>query len=211
MITVYVWPPTGANLPIEGYLERLEGDAKGFERVFGHVSLSINKNNGIESYLSFWPVTASKVDDLRQFLKVPSMLMRSYEDDLKGMSPGSGRQFPARTIDIGGLNESKVEQYITSVRRDVNSRRKPYSLIFQNCSSVVAGALIAGADRGFIEDLKGKLSRLSEMSDFLSTFSVPTSAAVEKHLRSTNSLFSNMSAVGIQTPMSVADFAASLQ
>ena len=131
------------------------------------------------------------------------------------MSPQKGKLYAAREIGVSGLNEIKVHDYIQKVRKEVKSGKKPYNLLFQNCSSVVAGALLAGAKKSFADDMKGKLSRLSKTFDFMSTFAgmrdgLVDQNKVEQHLLSTNSLFSNMPSVGVQTPMSIWEFSQSL-
>ena len=69
MITVYFWPPMGADAPSNNWYE----DVKGFERFFGHTALLI-ENSG--SYLSFWPDSPDKkLSLLREFLVVPSKLL----------------------------------------------------------------------------------------------------------------------------------------
>lgn len=59
------------------------------------------------------------------------------------------KRYAARKRHLSGLNEDKFIGYIENVRREVENDSKPSNLLFQNCSSVVAGALLAGADKDF--------------------------------------------------------------
>lgn len=99
----------------------------------GHASLTIR---GI--YFSFWPEDNAGKKDLKSKRSHPGSLMQTIEDDIRaedGMIP--------RTFEMKGLDENAVIEYVTGVQENLPR----YQLARNNCSHVVAAALMAGAGR----------------------------------------------------------------
>lgn len=99
----------------------------------GHASLTVR---GI--YFSFWPEERAGKKDLKSKRSHPGSLMQTIEDDIRaedGMIP--------RTFEMKGLDEEAVIEYVTGVQENLPR----YQLARNNCSHVVAAALMAGAGR----------------------------------------------------------------
>ena len=99
----------------------------------GHVSLTVR---GI--YFSFWPDDDAGKKDLKSKRSHVGSLMQTIEDDIQA----EGMMLP-KTFEIDGVNEQAVIDYVRGVQENLPR----YQLARNNCSHVVAAALIAGAGR----------------------------------------------------------------
>ena len=99
----------------------------------GHASLTVR---GI--YFSFWPEDDAGKKDLKSKRSHPGSLMQTIEDDIRA----EGGMIP-RTFEMRGLDEDAVIEYVTGVQENLPR----YQLARNNCSHVVAAALMAGAGR----------------------------------------------------------------
>ncbi len=97
----------------------------------GHTSLSV-KND----YVSFWPDGSANKKDLKIKRSQPGMLVQSLHEDIRN----EGNRRPV-TIDLPNLNEDMVLDFLADMQR--NTPR--YQIARNNCSHIVANALIAGA------------------------------------------------------------------
>lgn len=99
----------------------------------GHASLTVR---GI--YFSFWPDTDSGKKDLKTKRSHDGSLMEYVEDDIKA----EGMVLP-KTYELHGLDEDAVVAYVRGVQENLPR----YQLARNNCSHVIAAALITGAGR----------------------------------------------------------------
>lgn len=218
MITVYVWPPalTGFSNDItDAYFEKV-GE---FERSVGHSSLQIDLNNGEREYLSFWPAPEKKEIRLliRAMLPIKAKCSDSYEYDRAAMRPSNEVGMSAKVVRISGLNEIKMCDFISKVKSEVKTEKRSYNLYYQNCSTLVAQALQIGADKGFMDNMKSYASHIGRAADFASTIAMmyrglmPTEQKRTEHFSSLRSIYSSSAAIGLQTPVSVLEYANSLK
>ncbi len=99
----------------------------------GHTSLTVR---GI--YFSFWPDSRAGKKDLKTKRSHAGSLMQVIDDDIVAED-----MVLPKTYDIAGLNEDAVVQYVRGVQENLPR----YKIARNNCSHVVASALIAGAGR----------------------------------------------------------------
>lgn len=97
----------------------------------GHTSLEVG-----DDYISFWPDGAAGKKDLKIKTSQPGMLVLNFHQDIRN----EGDRMPV-TVELPGLDEDAVLSYIAELRRSTPR----YQLARNNCSHVVAGALMAGA------------------------------------------------------------------
>lgn len=98
-----------------------------------HTSLTVR---GI--YLSFWPDSTAGKKDLKSKRSHDGSLMEFVEDDIVAED-----MVLPKTYEISGLNEDAVVEYARGVQENLPR----YQIARHNCSHVVAGALMAGANR----------------------------------------------------------------
>ena len=97
----------------------------------GHTALTI-KN----IYVSFWPDGEAGKKDLKIKTSQPGMFVQSLHEDIYN----EGNRQPM-TINIPGLDEDKILDYIAQLQE----KMPRYQLARNNCSHIVAKALMAGA------------------------------------------------------------------
>jgi hypothetical protein len=89
-------------------------------------------------YFSFWPDDDAGKKDLKSKRSHGGSLMQTIEDDIQA----EGMMLP-KTFEIDGVDEQAVIDYVRGVQENLPR----YQLARNNCSHVVAAALIAGAGR----------------------------------------------------------------
>jgi len=99
----------------------------------GHSSLTV-KNE----YVSFWPDGGADKKDLKIKRSQPGLFVQSLYEDIQN----EGNRHPI-TIELHRLDEDAVLDYIADIQR--NTPR--YQIARNNCSQIVAHALMAGAKR----------------------------------------------------------------
>lgn len=96
----------------------------------GHTSLSV-KNE----YISFWPEGTASKKDLKIKRSQPGLLIQSLQEDIRN----EGNRYPI-TIELPKLNEDAVLDFIADIQRKIPR----YQITRNNCSRLVAQALMAG-------------------------------------------------------------------
>ncbi|MGN6525288.1 MAG: hypothetical protein ACTHL8_02775 [Burkholderiaceae bacterium] len=99
----------------------------------GHTSLTVR---GI--YFSFWPEDSAGKKDLKTKRSHSGSLMQTLDDDVFA----EDGQLPL-TVELVDLDEDAVLTYVKGVQANLPR----YQIARNNCSHVVAAALIAGAGR----------------------------------------------------------------
>jgi len=99
----------------------------------GHTSISLTGR-----YISFWPEGGANAKDIKIKRSHPGMLMDTLEDDIEN----EGNRYPI-TIDIPELNEAKILDYL----KEITISMPHYQIARNNCSHIVAKALMAGTDK----------------------------------------------------------------
>lgn len=99
----------------------------------GHASLTVR-----DIYFSFWPDDAAGKKDLKTKRSHPGSLQQSLDDDVFA----EDGQLPV-TVELTGFDEDAVITYVKGVQANLPR----YQLARNNCSHVVAEALMAGARR----------------------------------------------------------------
>lgn len=99
----------------------------------GHASLTVR---GI--YFSFWPDSRAGKKDLKTKRSQAGSLMQIIDDDIQAED-----MVLPKTYELHGMNEGAVMEYVRGVQENLPR----YQIARNNCSHVVAAALIAGAGR----------------------------------------------------------------
>jgi hypothetical protein len=97
----------------------------------GHTAMTV-KN----AYISFWPDGGADKKDLKIKRSQPGMFIASLQDDVHS----EGNRHPI-TVELPHLNADKILDFIT----ELQSKAPRYQLARNNCSHVIANALMAGA------------------------------------------------------------------
>ena len=97
-----------------------------------HTALTVK-----DRYISFWPDGEAGKKDLKIKRSQPGLLLQSINEDIRN----EGNRQPI-TIEIPGLNEERILIYLASLEGDMPR----YQIARNNCSHVVANALIAGSN-----------------------------------------------------------------
>lgn len=98
----------------------------------GHTALTVN-----DRYISFWPDGEAGKKDLKIKRSRPGMLLQGLNEDIRN----EGGRHPI-TINLTTLNEDQMLQYLASLEDNIPR----YQLARNNCSHIVAKALIEGAN-----------------------------------------------------------------
>lgn len=97
----------------------------------GHAALTLGND-----YISFWPDGGAEKKDLKIKRSQPGMWMQDLQEDITN----EGNRWPI-TIDLPRLDSARALQYIKDLQREAPR----YQLARNNCSHVVANALMAGS------------------------------------------------------------------
>jgi hypothetical protein len=97
----------------------------------GHTSLEVR-----DEYISFWPDGEAGKKDLKIKTSQPGMLVPYFHDDIRN----EGNRMPV-TVELPNLDEDAVVAFAKQLQRQLPR----YQLARNNCSHVVAQALMAGA------------------------------------------------------------------
>jgi hypothetical protein len=97
----------------------------------GHTALTVG-----DDYISFWPDGGAEKKDLKIKRSQPGMWMQDLQEDITN----EGMRWPI-TIDLPRLDTARVLKYIKDLQREAPR----YQLARNNCSHVVANALMAGS------------------------------------------------------------------
>jgi len=97
----------------------------------GHASIEVRNE-----YVSFWPDGAAGKKDLKIKTSQPGMLVPDFHDDIRN----EGNRMPV-TVELPNLDEDAVMAFAKQLQRELPR----YQLARNNCSHVVAQALMAGA------------------------------------------------------------------
>ncbi len=98
----------------------------------GHTALTVKSE-----YISFWPDGSAGKKDLKIKRSQAGMLVQNLEEDIRN----EGSRLPI-TITLSELNVEAVLDYIADIQRSTPR----YQIARNNCSHIVANALIAGAE-----------------------------------------------------------------
>lgn len=98
----------------------------------GHTALTVK-----DRYISFWPDGDAGKKDLKIKRSQPGMFLQSMTEDIRN----EGNRHPI-TVELPKLNEDKILQYLASLEGNVPR----YQIARNNCSHIVAKALMEGAD-----------------------------------------------------------------
>jgi hypothetical protein len=135
MITVYIW----------GFRESV---------AWGHASLRVNGGTPPgEIYISWWPESdgqRTKVPGIPQIFTVNAIRGRKYEDDVAGEG-----QPPDHVINFSALDETAIKKWWTQLLQGAHPQWSP---LIQNCSTIVAHALAAGAGDDMVTGFEGWLN-----------------------------------------------------
>lgn len=99
----------------------------------GHCALAIRGR-----YISFWPADTATKKDLKIKRSHPGMFVQSLNADIEN----EGGRNP-ETVELYNLNEQEIMAYIATLD-DLVPR---YQIARNNCSHVIAKALMAGANK----------------------------------------------------------------
>ncbi len=97
----------------------------------GHTALTVK-----DRYISFWPDGEAGKKDLKIKRSQPGMLLQSINEDIRN----EGYKQPI-TIDLPKLDANRILHYLASLEGNIPK----YQLARNNCSHVVAKALVEGA------------------------------------------------------------------
>lgn len=208
MITVYVWPPALSNIPSQDKIADLLEDVGEYERSVGHSSLLLERKGMKPEYLSFWPKPEKKEIALllQASFFVGAKFSNSYAEDQRKMRPGKNSGMSARSVQIAGLNEGKVSDCIKKMK----GKKVRYNLYVQNCSTLVAHALETGADKGFFNNIQRKFSQIGTALDAAAGLRMADSQRIQKYFSNSQTLFATPSAIGVQTPVAIWEYASRL-
>lgn len=98
----------------------------------GHAALTIDN-----IYISFWPDGTAGKKDLKIKRSLPGAFVQSLHEDIRN----EGNRSPL-TIELESLDEERVLDYIAAIQESTPR----YQLARNNCSHIVAQALMAGSD-----------------------------------------------------------------
>ncbi len=115
----------------------------------GHTALTIGN-----VYVSFWPVGTAEKKDLKIKRSQPGAFIASLREDIFN----EGNRQPI-TIEIERLDENKILDFIAQAQQQVPR----YQLARNNCSHIVAQALMAGAPEPSFRPHAGAYSRLGSV------------------------------------------------
>lgn len=104
------------------------------EEHVGHCALSLR-----DVYVSFWPDGTASAKDIKIKRSQPGRLVQSFALDVEN----EGNRQPI-TIELYNLDAGPILEYVDGLQR--NTPR--YQIARNNCSHIVAYALMAGAKRG---------------------------------------------------------------
>jgi hypothetical protein len=194
------------------------------ERYFGHVSLLVQQKNGLQQYLSFWPIE----EDKRILFRARGKFLNNYQEDLSGM-----KRKEDVVIEISNLSEELVYEFISERKKLHKTKRYTYNLFVQNCSTFVTSALYQGVPKSILAEVQDFFSRYLRASEAAAVYSASLiglynlafrkeiqkeyvenlirNASIggnflQKHFSSTKSVFSIFE-IGLQTPKSVLEYA----
>ncbi len=97
----------------------------------GHTALTVE-----DRYISFWPETNAGKKDLKIKRSQPGMLLQSIRQDIIN----EGNREPI-TVELPNLDSQRILIYLASLEDSIPR----YQLARNNCSHIVAKALIEGA------------------------------------------------------------------
>jgi len=97
----------------------------------GHTALTVK-----DRYISFWPDGEAGKKDLKIKRSQPGLLLQSINEDIRN----EGNRKPI-TIDLPKLNQERILLYLASLEDNMPR----YQIARNNCSHIVAKALIEGA------------------------------------------------------------------
>lgn len=97
----------------------------------GHTALTVK-----DRYISFWPDGEAGKKDLKIKRSQPGLLLQSINEDIRN----EGNREPI-TIDLPKLNQERILLYLASLEDNMPR----YQVARNNCSHIVAKALIEGA------------------------------------------------------------------
>jgi len=98
----------------------------------GHAAMTVNN-----TYISFWPDGEAGKKDLKTKRSQPGQFMASLHDDIYN----EGDRQPI-TVELPYLDTNSILDYIAGLQ----SNNPRYQLARNNCSHIVANALIAGSN-----------------------------------------------------------------
>lgn len=99
----------------------------------GHTALTVR-----DRYISFWPDGEAGKKDLKIKRSQPGLLLQSLNEDVRS----EGYRQPI-TIELYHLDEDKILRYLADLENDLPR----YQIARNNCSHIVANALMAGTVR----------------------------------------------------------------
>lgn len=97
----------------------------------GHTALTVG-----DVYVSFWPDGEAGKKDLKIKRSQPGLFVQHLREDIAN----EGNR-PPITINVDNVDETRILDYIASIQSDVPR----YEIAKNNCSHIVAMALIKGA------------------------------------------------------------------
>jgi hypothetical protein len=97
----------------------------------GHTALTIGRE-----YVSFWPDGGADKKDIKIKRSQPGLFVQSLHEDIRN----EGNRHPI-TVELSRLDMEAVLEYVADLRGVVPR----YQIVRNNCSHVVARALMAGA------------------------------------------------------------------
>ena len=98
----------------------------------GHTALTVKS-----VYISFWPDGEAGKKDLKIKKSQPGMFIQQLHEDIAN----EGNRHPI-SVDIPNLDENRILDFIASIQRNIPR----YQIARNNCSHIVAMALIQGAN-----------------------------------------------------------------
>lgn len=98
----------------------------------GHTALTVGN-----VYISFWPESEAVKKDLKIKRSQPGMFVQHLHEDIAN----EGNRPPV-TISIDNIDENRILDYIALIQSNVPR----YQIARNNCSHIVAMALMKGAD-----------------------------------------------------------------
>lgn len=99
----------------------------------GHTAITVGN-----VYISFWPDGQAGKKDIKVKTSQPGLFIQNLQEDVIN----EGNRLPT-TIDLPNLDEDKILDYIA----DIQGKIPRYQIARNNCSHIVAMALIQGAQK----------------------------------------------------------------
>lgn len=99
----------------------------------GHTAITVK-----DRYISFWPDGEASKKDLKIKRSQPGLLLQHLNEDIRN----EGNR-PPITVDLPSLDEDKILLYMASLESNIPR----YQIARNNCSHIVAKALIEGSGR----------------------------------------------------------------